>query len=84
MPEVPWWVWLVLVIVLLYVWAQWTQTLRPCPDCGHQVSQKAYTCPSCGRTLKQPPTYGCAQILLGVLFMAIALFILAAILGLPK
>jgi len=26
--------------------------LKPCPDCGHQVSMKAYTCPSCGRVLK--------------------------------
>ena len=26
--------------------------LKPCPDCGHQVSTKAYTCPSCGGVLK--------------------------------
>jgi len=26
--------------------------LKPCPDCGHQVSMKAYTRPSCGRVLK--------------------------------
>ena len=26
--------------------------LKPCPDCGHQVSRKAYACPSCGRVVK--------------------------------
>ena len=26
--------------------------LKPCPDCGHQVSDAAMACPACGRPLR--------------------------------
>lgn len=26
--------------------------LRPCPDCGHSISDLAEACPSCGRPLR--------------------------------
>jgi hypothetical protein len=58
--------------------------LKPCPDCGHEVSNKAYTCPSCGRTLKKSPTHPLAQGCAGVIIMAIGLFILFAMFGLGK
>jgi hypothetical protein len=29
--------------------------LRPCPDCGHQVSLAATSCPSCGRPFGPAP-----------------------------
>jgi hypothetical protein len=31
-----------------------SNTLAPCPDCGHFVSQLAETCPSCARPLRKP------------------------------
>ena len=31
-----------------------SNTLAPCPDCGHLVSQLAETCPSCARPLRKP------------------------------
>lgn len=31
-----------------------SNTLVPCPDCGHLVSQLAETCPSCARPLRKP------------------------------
>jgi RNA polymerase subunit RPABC4/transcription elongation factor Spt4 len=27
--------------------------LKPCPDCGREVSKEAAACPSCGRKLNQ-------------------------------
>jgi len=33
--------------------------LRNCPDCGTQVSTKAYTCPKCARVFKEPEGEGC-------------------------
>ncbi len=29
--------------------------LIACPDCGHQVSDQAYSCPECGRPLRALP-----------------------------
>jgi hypothetical protein len=31
-----------------------SNSLAPCPDCGHLVSQLAETCPSCARPLRKP------------------------------
>jgi len=31
-----------------------SNTLVPCPDCGHLVSRAAETCPSCARPLRKP------------------------------
>jgi predicted amidophosphoribosyltransferase len=31
-----------------------SNTLVPCPDCGHLVSQLAEACPSCARPLRKP------------------------------
>ncbi len=31
-----------------------SNTLVPCPDCGHSVSQLAESCPSCARPLRKP------------------------------
>jgi hypothetical protein len=31
--------------------------LKPCPDCGKDVSKAAATCPTCGRPLLTPPTH---------------------------
>jgi predicted nucleic acid-binding Zn ribbon protein len=30
--------------------------LKPCPDCGTEISRKAAVCPKCGRVLKTPQT----------------------------
>lgn len=31
--------------------------LKPCPECGTQVSEKAPTCPKCGAIITHPPFY---------------------------
>jgi len=31
-----------------------SNTLVPCPDCGHLLSRQAETCPSCARPLRTP------------------------------
>lgn len=31
-----------------------SNTLAPCPDCGHLLSQRADACPSCARPLRTP------------------------------
>ena len=31
-----------------------SNTLVPCPDCGHLVSSQAETCPSCARPIRIP------------------------------
>lgn len=28
--------------------------LKQCPDCGQEVSNKAFACPKCGRVLRKP------------------------------
>jgi endogenous inhibitor of DNA gyrase (YacG/DUF329 family) len=55
--------------------------LKPCPDCGHEVSTKAYSCPSCGRALKRTPGSRAAQGCAGFIAMVIGVLILIALAG---
>jgi predicted amidophosphoribosyltransferase len=53
--------------------------LKPCPDCGKEVSVNAVSCPHCGRKLKQEQT---ATGLLAAII--IALIIGGLLFGLPR
>jgi primosomal protein N' len=45
--------------------------LKPCPSCGHQVSEKADTCPSCGRkSLSRNPGVIIVTLLVGITLAA--------------
>ncbi len=36
-------------------------SLKPCPECGHQVSNKALACPKCGCPLAEDPVLAYAE-----------------------
>lgn len=36
-------------------------SLKPCPECGHQVSDKALACPKCGCPLAEDPVLAYAE-----------------------
>lgn len=58
--------------------------LKACPDCGHQVSTKAFACPSCGRSLRRTMGSRAAQAFLGLVALFFGLMILgglAAVIG---
>lgn len=43
--------------------------LLKCPDCGTEVSDKAFTCPKCGRTLRKPKRTVFGKIILAVFWL---------------
>jgi uncharacterized protein (DUF983 family) len=49
--------------------------LKPCPDCGHQVSKTANKCPNCGRDLNfgQQVAIGAALGILGLVILGLVL-----------
>ena len=64
--------------------------LRPCPDCGHQVSLLASSCPSCGRPLGPSPraregpflqtlNAGCMLVAWGFVAMIVGGFVLTVL-----
>src|SRR5262245_66293800 len=64
--------------------------LRPCPDCGHQISLLASSCPSCGRPLGPPPraregaflqtlNAGCMLVIWGFVAMIVGGFVLSVL-----
>jgi hypothetical protein len=60
------------------------QKLKPCPDCGHQVSPTAPTCPKCGASLKGAITTNNANavfLLLSFIPGFILAFVLSALPG---
>jgi zinc-ribbon domain len=61
-----------------------SKLLRPCPDCGHQISKEALICPSCGRRVTFISAIFFAALFISLVFaMIVALFvILIGILGL--
>jgi hypothetical protein len=44
--------------------------LKPCPDCGHQVSRQAYRCPACGRRLRMNMYWQFVLLVLFIWFMS--------------
>jgi RNA polymerase subunit RPABC4/transcription elongation factor Spt4 len=44
-------------------------SLKPCPDCGVQVSGGAESCPACGKRLKTSDLTMIAAVLIGLLIL---------------
>ena len=64
--------------------------LRPCPDCGHSISDLAEACPSCGRPLRAAaPREGLflrtmnqgTKLAFGILLFVVVFPIVSAIVG---
>lgn len=49
--------------------------LKPCKECGHQVSSGASACPNCGAKIKRPA--GCGTLIL----ILLGLFVILAVIG---
>jgi RNA polymerase subunit RPABC4/transcription elongation factor Spt4 len=56
---------------------QQTPKLKPCPDCGHQVSKDAATCPQCGRKFHQEQV--ALWMLLGVTIIGMAILLVIVV-----
>jgi hypothetical protein len=46
--------------------------LKPCPDCGHEVSRNATACPHCGRGLIPKELIIAAVLLIAVIYFALS------------
>jgi RNA polymerase subunit RPABC4/transcription elongation factor Spt4 len=53
--------------------------LKPCPDCGHNVSKDAAACPGCGRKIPQGEMF-VLWMVVGVIIVGLAI-VLAVVVG---